>query len=316
MKRLLIVSLALLPLAGCNFWSTTTPPVEEEQTSSRPETKNVIYRGRLEVLGTSIYMEGTHRLVLEDGRFVLLEGDGLVLNEYLGKEVEVFGTTRATVEGGAIIMRVERVANFVESSEAVSSDTSSSAVSSVVSSETVSSTAPIVSSKAAVSRAPVRSSAASIAVPPPPPVSSAAATVSSASSTTSDPLAARTAMMAKANMAASNWTQQYCSTHISFCIPVHKNWYYVSFGATSSSLWHVELSAEEIETLGDGPLTIVLLTGAASVPDGQVTIDGEIAVGVRTWTNGRHFEIRAPKALEQAVRYITQELKAAPSAAQ
>lgn len=41
------------------------------------------------------------------------------------------------------------------------------------------------------------------------------------------------------------------------------------------------------------------------VDDGTVT-------GIRAWTNNRHFVIRAPSALEAAVRYITQELKAAP----
>ena len=121
--------------------------------------------------------------------------------------------------------------------------------------------------------------------------------------------------MAKVNMAAANWTQQYCApSHLAFCFPIHKNWYYNSFGATSSSLWHVELSSEELETLGDGPIAVVLLSGGATDPDGTVSDRGGTVVGVRVWSNNRHIEIRAPKALEAAVRYITQELKAAPAA--
>jgi hypothetical protein len=100
-------------------------------------------------------MEGTHRLELEDGRFVLLEANGLILDDYLAMDVEVFGATRPTVEGGAIIMRVERVAEFVESSVAASSEDmlpSSSSISSAAVS-----VAPVVpsSAPAAVSRASV-----------------------------------------------------------------------------------------------------------------------------------------------------------------
>ena len=118
MKRFLLVSLALLPLAACS-WSPAQAPVDDgEQASSVAETKNVIYRGRLLPLGASIYMEGTHRLELEDGRFILLESDGLLLDEYANLDVEVFGATRPTVEGGGIVMRVERVAELADSSSA------------------------------------------------------------------------------------------------------------------------------------------------------------------------------------------------------
>ncbi len=311
MKRLIAVSLAFIPLAGC--WPFDQAPVqEEEQTSSVPETKNVVYRGVLRELGASIYMEGTHKLELEDGRFVLLEANGLVLDDYMNEDVEVFGSTRPTVEGDAIIMRVERIANVTISSEAVSSaapeESSSSEASSVVSSEAASSVAPVITSRAptpparsSVAPKPVASSAAPVVTPP-------------TSSAPSDPLAAKTATMAKAKIDAGNWTQEYCSpVHLAFCFPIHKNWYFASFGATSSSLWHVEVGPSSVEVLGDGPLVVALVSGAASVPDGTVNVEGEIVIGIRAWSNNRHFEIRAPKALEASVRYITQELKAAPA---
>lgn len=372
MKRSIALSLALLPLAGCSLFTTSTPPVEEEQTSSVAETKNVIYRGTLLPLGASIYMEGTHRLELEDGRFVLLEADGLILDDYLAMDVEVFGATRPTVEGGGIIMRVERVAEFVESSEASSATvtlqgtiTASSfgtcefrneelttgpvlrgnfdcnsyhekmaevtgsfnsieggtnnvfdviSIRMIAENSSSAQVAPIVPSSApvAVSRASVAPVVPSSA---PPAVSSAAPVPvsSSSSSVADDAVSLRAAAMAKANMDSANWTQRYCSTHTGFCFPVHKNWWYTSFGATSSSQWHVELSSEEIVALGDGPLSVVLVAGAAPAADGQVTVENGRATGIRAWTNNRHFVISAPAVLETAVRYVTQELTAAPA---
>jgi hypothetical protein len=305
MKRAIALSLLLVPLAGCSLFPTTEPADDAGQHSSVAETKNVIYRGMLRPLGSSIYMEGTHRLELEDGRFVLLEADGILLDEYLDEDVEVFGATRPTVEGGGIIMRVERIAEFVESSAPASSEAFSSEAASAApsSAPAVPSSAPVAASRASIAPV-VRSSAA------PAPASSAPAAVSSAPT---DAVTLRAQTMAKANMDAANWTQRYCTSHIGFCVPVHKNWYYVSFGATSSSLWHVEMSSEEIVALGDGPISVVLRSGAAPAADGQVTVEGGVATGVRAWTNNRHFVISAPAVLETAVRYVTQELVSAPT---
>ena len=113
--------------------------------------------------------------------------------------------------------------------------------------------------------------------------------------------------MAKDNMADNLWTQQYCSTHLSFCFPVHKNWWFKSFGTTTSYLWHVEISPVEIENLGDGPLVVNLMSGSAEsqgLTDGEVKTQGNFVVGYKAWTDGRHFEVSAPKSLEAAVRYI------------
>lgn len=322
MKKHIVASLLLLPLAACS-WGTTTAPAPDDGTTvvtERPETKNVIYRGRLLPLGASIYMEGTHRLELEDGRFVLLESNGLLLDEYANEDVEVFGSTRATIEGSAIIMRVDRVAKLAASSEPTIESSSSSA-------QTVSSAPAIM--PAASSEAPVRptsssakplpassataQSSAPVIAPPVPPV----APPSSSSTSSVDPaFQARVTAMAKAKMDAPNWIQQYCApSHVAFCFPIHKNWWYTSFGATSSSVWHVEMSSEELVQLGDGPIAVVLVSGNASVPDGTVSTDAGVSIGIRTWTNNRHIEIRGPAALSQAIAYITAELKPAPTPA-
>jgi hypothetical protein len=323
MKRFLAASLALIPLAACSW---NQPEITEENDTSietqRPETKNVIYRGTLLPLGSSIYMEGTHRLQLEDGRFVLLESNGLVLDDYLGQDVEVFGSTRATIEGSAIIMRVERVANATQSNAEESSSSTSSSSSSEVTASSVAVQAPISSATVlASSRPPVlvlSSAAASVAtssIAPVAPASSVPTATASSASSVDPALEARVTAMAKANMDPANWTQEYCSpTHLGFCFPIHKNWWFTSFGATSSSVWHVEMSSEELAKLGDGPISVVLQSGNATAPDGLVVTEGAVTTGVRAWSGNRHFVISAPARLEAAVRYITQELHAAPTA--
>ena len=129
----------------------------------------------------------------------------------------------------------------------------------------------------------------------------------------SSALDAKTQTMAKANLAAANWTQKYCSSQIGFCVPVHKNWWFTSFGATSSFLAHVEVGPEELQNLGDGPLAINVVAGSittAGVSDGQVVSRGSDTVGYRVWSNDRHIEIRGPVALAEAIRYMTQNLAA------
>ena len=79
--------------------------------------------------------------------------------------------------------------------------------------------------------------------------------------------------MAKDDMSAANWSREYCTSHLSFCFPVHKNWWYKSFGATTSYLWHVEISSEEINALGEGPLVVNLVSGSLA---GTGNSDGEI----------------------------------------
>ncbi len=118
--------------------------------------------------------------------------------------------------------------------------------------------------------------------------------------------------MAKQNMAASAWTQEYCSQGYGFCIPVHKNWWFSSF-LGGGALITVEVGPDEILASGDGPLKVSLQTGTlASVQatDGSVSVQGDMVYGYREWTDGRHFVISAPASLEAAVRYVTQSIAA------
>ncbi|MBI3332421.1 hypothetical protein HYZ99_05730 [Candidatus Peregrinibacteria bacterium] len=292
MKRLAAISqlsLALL-LAGCLGGQVTNEPAAQppQQSSSggdRPQvTKNVTYRGVVEEAGISIYMEGSHRLALPDGRVLLLQSESLELDDYVGEDVLATGDIRPTVEAGGIIMEVKEIESMEESSSS-----SAQAVSSAPSSLAVSSAAASVAASAGTSVA-----ASSVAAEP-----------------VSGEIAARAAVMARDDTAQGNWTQQYCSSHIGFCIPVHRNWWFKSFGTTTSSLWHVEIAPAEIETIGEGPLVLNLVSGSLEsigASDREVRAVGDRVIGYRAWTDNRHFEISAPSNLQAAVKYITDNL--------
>lgn len=117
--------------------------------------------------------------------------------------------------------------------------------------------------------------------------------------------------MASQDYSAALWTQKYCTTHIAFCIPAHKNWYYKSFGATTSNLWHVEFAMESIESIGTGPIVLNLVDStveAAGATDGAVQTKGSEVIGFVAWNDGTHFEIIADSSLSAAVSYMTSHI--------
>ncbi len=346
----LLLAASVLLLSACmpgtdNGNQTGSSASSQQASSTVAETKNVLYRGTVEKQGVSIFMEGTHRLRLDDGRYILLHSDAVDLNAFIDMKVEVVGAVRPTVEAGGQIMRVERITSMEpsSSSSAVSSKTfcggiagiqcpddqtcvddpsdscdpmnggadcggmcipgtSSAAVSSAPASVAASSIAASVapaSSKVSSSLAPVASSVA--------PASTPTAASSSAWQASAD-LSAKAAIMAKDKQGTENWTQQYCSSHIGFCFPVHRNWWFKSFGATSNTFWHIEIGPTEMNNLGEGPLSVDLVSGNAT-SDGSVTVSGDTATGIRSWTGGRHIVVTGPASLEWAIRYITEQIK-------
>ncbi|MFA7681711.1 MAG: hypothetical protein WCX61_01640, partial [Candidatus Peribacteraceae bacterium] len=80
--------------------SSIVSSVSSESDLTERETKNVTYQGVVQASGISIYQQGTHRLMMPDGRFILLESTDVDLNGYVGEEVEVTGALRPTVEAG------------------------------------------------------------------------------------------------------------------------------------------------------------------------------------------------------------------------
>jgi len=291
--------------------------VIEDDTPDAPvtETRNVYYRGIVQPAGISIYQEGTHRLLLEDGRFLLLEGTDIDLNGYVGEEAELFGATRPTVEAGGIIMRVERASLVVKEPEVPVS------TGAAVSSEDVSTGSTVASSSPAadpipevIPEVPTQASSSAPSTTTPEVVEPTEPTEPETidrQETISPEKQAMIDAMAKNNMDADQWTQQYCTAHIGFCISVHKNWWFKSFGTTSSHLWHVEISNAEIENLGDGVISVQLLPGSSvskKATSGQVRVQGTVAIGFLDWTENRHFEIVGPASLEAAIRMMTSKL--------
>ena len=77
-----------------------------EETEEREESIEGIIR-RLEA---SIYMEGTHYLEVDGVILILLESThNINLDKYVGKNVEIEGELRMTIEGDSMIMDVEKI---------------------------------------------------------------------------------------------------------------------------------------------------------------------------------------------------------------
>lgn len=327
------IGLAIVSLAACSTPIVQNPPTKEEpaqstsQRSSKSsttsslssesqslppdmrETKNVTYRGIVQPSGISIYMQGTHRLALSDGRFILLESENIDLNGYVGEEVDISGAIRPTVEAGGQIMRVEE-AELIIKEESSSSPLSENEASE----DNVETTGQEEAVKTFSSSSPTMQKPFSSSSIAPKPSSASSSSSSSSSeeaqtSSTSPEMEAVIAAMAKEDFTAENWTQEYCSGHIGFCFPVHRNWWYKSFGATTNFLWHLEVSNAPVLNLGDGPIVINLVRGPLPGADLSVNVEGNTALGLHQWTANQHFEISADKRLQAAITYIVKNLK-------
>ncbi len=304
-----LVGLAVL--VSCARPAVPLVPVAVESSSSSVAARMATAEGTLSKAGIGIYMEGTHRLVTESGQEMLLESSAITLDDYLDAQVAVTGEIRPTVEEGGIIMTVESIERSGDSlmpeilEEAVSSSSQSS--SSAEAEEVASSSArPVVSSSAPRSSAPASSAA---------PVSSAAASSVAASAAPS--VSASVNAMAKVKVDAANFNQKYCTSHIGFCIPYHRNWFFQSSGANVSPyLWHVEIADHAIENAGEGVIMVNLVSGALEGSEGVAVDQGDFTVASRQWTGNRHFEISGPKELRAAVEFIANGLSVYEEAAQ
>lgn len=310
-------------------------------------TRNVSFVGTVTDLGPSVIQEGTHALALSDGSTIILRSSdhSLTLGTYLGKKVEVRGSVQPTVEAGGTIMSVEEVTVLeVSASSSQSSEPTNvcgglaniqcpSGFSCVddlsddcdesrggadctglcvpLASSSVRSASSAVSAPASSSTS---SSKVSSSIAAPKPSSSSQSTRSSASS---DPVSSSRASlelvaMSKQNYSTSSlWTQQYCTSHIAFCVSVHKNWYFKSFGATTKALWHVEFALSDIYELNQGIILLNLMSGPSSATggtSGEVKMIGTDVVGYLDW-KGDHFEIIGDASLREAISYMLTSIK-------
>jgi hypothetical protein len=349
-----------LPIAACSLGVGTTgggtqvSSVSSSETAAVP-TPNVHYSGALDRLELSSFMQGTHKLTLDDGQMILLESSdaNLDLDAYIGKSVEAHGSVQPTVEAGGTLMRVTEISILTTG---IPEDTSSSSagntmcggiagipceegmtciddasdscdpksggadcsgicVSPIVVSSTSSVSLSSTSSSAVASSKPMSSLASSLPASSPSSSVSSASSSSSFSSLSSAPNSIMEqqikTMASQVYDDASLWTQKYCTSHVGFCIPVHKNWYFKSFGATTTNLWHVEFGMTTIDALGDGAMILNLVSGTSSsmlAADGQIKTQGSDVIGFKDWADGKHFEIIADQRLRKAVEYMISQI--------
>lgn len=319
----LLLSLGLL--AACSF-RLPTPATSgtsssaasasaamQEAVSDLPPTRNVSYIGTIDSLDVSIYQQGTHALVLSDGQFILLESTdaNLNLSAYLGKRVEVRGSVQPTIDGSGALMRVEEVTQLDARGSSSLSSVASMAPSSILTESSASVASSVGSSlapRSSASAAPSITSSPTSSAPSVSPQPSSSSIASSPSDTNTGAQDSAIVTLAKQKYGDSAlWTQQYCTSHIAFCVPAHKNWYFKSFGATTNNLWHVEFGMTQIDSLYQGPIVLNLvseLSSSMDAKDGQIKSQGSDVVGFRDWKENTHFEIIADTRLKDAVAYM------------
>ena len=301
-------------LSAC-FGSTNTPepdPVPAtEETEEIAETKNVFYSGTVQPAGISIYQEGTHKLVLPDGRFILLESNAIDLNGYVGEEVELFGSLRPTVEAGGMIMNVEKAVAMIDEDEDEEEDTNEATGTGSTTEQDDTTVPPQEDFDDSSDKEDEIYSETEETDTPELSEEDDSESDFTGSTSSVDPVvrSARAQKMSGFDYSEEYWSLEYCSSHIGFCIPVHKWFWYRSFGATDQDLWHVELGSDEVQQIGDGPIVLQLLPGElpSGASDRKTMLVGEEVKGYVLWNKG-YFVVSAPASLENAVSYIVSSL--------
>lgn len=336
---LIVAGCSLLLLSACSRLGIGGG-AESSSSSSQSEqvTQNVTYQGTVEDTGVTVYQQGTHKLTLENGSFILLESSSIDLDAYLGRRVEVRGSTSPTVEAGGTIMVVAEVTDLDASSSSASAkmcggiagiacdagmncidDPSDSCdpnqggadCGGICVPSSVSSTSSVAAASSSVQAA--SSSQAPVSSAPP---ASSAMSVSSSSVVSTDLEAKIVVMMKEDFTNAARWTQTYCSQHMGFCLPVHKNWYYKSYGAKAGSLWRVEFDNAELpDTPDSGVIKLNVLSGtsaSAGGSSGQISVNGSVAIGYFDFDD-KHFEISGDTRLRAAIEYMISHITAQQS---
>lgn len=296
----------VLVLQSCSsLWPFGDYADDEAMSSSSASSAETLTRYTdVSLQGTLMFQPGSatnYELRTPGGSVFALATGTTSYAEYEGKEVQIAGTLEESLDGSVRLLTVKEITEVV-GEKSSSSEESSSSVASVSSAA--------VSSFSASSKASAASSKASVASV----VSSAPAAASSASapstgdgsSVHSEEWLARAKKMSRSR-GPEAWTQQYCSSHIGFCFPVRSDFWYRSFGAAAGSLWHVEISSEDILNLGDGPLVVDLVTGRleGDLSDGLIREADGTVFGYRNWTNNRYMRVSAPSELYASVEIIT-----------
>jgi hypothetical protein len=317
-RSFLVVGAALIAASLPACVPQTEQPADTgaiESSSSSAALRYATVEGVVQKSGVGIYMQGSHRLQMDDGTFLLLESSTLRLDEYLDERVIVSGSIQPTVEDGGMIMDVDMIeeASAMLEPEVLTEESSSSSEmssSAAMTSSAARSSSSVVISMSSPTPVQVSSVAASSSAKPVVVASSSSSIVQAVTSSpaASQPESDRSATittMAKASVDATTFTTKYCSGHIGFCLPMHRNWYFQSFGANVSPyLWHVEVSNQEVSDAGQGIIMINLVSGALAGSEGVAVAQGDFVVASKQWTANRHFEISGPPQLKAAIEFM------------
>ncbi len=99
-KRIFLILVIALSL-GMIIWAI---PLSFFQFSELKE-----FEGVIKPLEASIYMEGTHKLEINEKEFVLLKSKEIDLDKFINKKVEIKGIARKTIEGNGLIVEVKEI---------------------------------------------------------------------------------------------------------------------------------------------------------------------------------------------------------------
>lgn len=100
----------LLPQLQQRIYVAPTIPYSTPTPSLKDSAKTTTYTGILQKESASIYMQGTHELIMDGTIALLLKSEAIDLKLYEGKKVTVEGPLEHTVEGqNMYIMTVERI---------------------------------------------------------------------------------------------------------------------------------------------------------------------------------------------------------------
>ncbi|MCA9779520.1 MAG: hypothetical protein KC800_22485 [Candidatus Eremiobacteraeota bacterium] len=101
------ILILLLALLGTQ--SLAEPP---KDCCKQKETMMKSYTGKVEPMGMSMFMQGTHQLVDDSGEMVVIlqaENGKVDLNKFVNKKVKVSGNEEPTVEAGGTILTVTSI---------------------------------------------------------------------------------------------------------------------------------------------------------------------------------------------------------------
>lgn len=110
--KYIIIGLLSLSWAALAMPAQSLPVENQPLVVAQEKSKMKKFTGKLEAMGMSIHMQGTHKLVDGSGELVailLAKDHTLDLHDFLGQNVQVEGEVDKSVEGDAVVVTVHAI---------------------------------------------------------------------------------------------------------------------------------------------------------------------------------------------------------------